>query len=101
MSACPQCDGLAQGQDVQTPADYRNLARQLAQRVDAGDLALIRADCPLADLFLPVWPGDVLVHEFQCTACRRRFKLLADTYHGRVEWKALAQGNTGAAVDLD
>jgi hypothetical protein len=36
-----------------------------------------------------VWPGDLLEHDFRCTACGREFVLRADTFHGNVSWDPL------------
>jgi len=55
--------------------------------VNRGSLFLVHAHCPLEDVLGPVWPGDSLSHDLQCTACGRDFHLHADTYHGWVSWE--------------
>jgi hypothetical protein len=87
MDLCSKCNGFAERIALPSPAQYRDLARQLIQIVDEGTFKLTYADCPLSDLFDPTWPGDTLSHDFRCTTCGRLFHLHANTYHGGASWR--------------
>jgi len=87
VDSCQTCEGLSERFRIATPEEYRESVRQLKEMVGRGSLKLVHADCPLEDILnQPQWPGDVLVHDFQCAACGRGFHLCADTYHGHVDW---------------
>jgi len=66
--------------NIGSPYEYRDLARQLIEIVGQGTFRIVRATCPLEDLFNPQFPGDILTHDFECFACGQRFSLFADTY---------------------
>ena len=85
--ACTKCVGFSQSFEVNTPDEYRKIARQLIQTVNEGTFLLLSGSCLLEEILGETFPGDVLVHDFQCFACGRKFHLHADTYHGRVRWK--------------
>ena len=85
---CPKCKGFAQRMNISSPREYRDIARQLIEICAQGTFRILKASCPLEELFQPTWPGDVLTHDFECFACGQRFLLSADTYHGRVSWEA-------------
>src|SRR5258708_37568526 len=85
---CPKCQGFAERMNFREPWEYRERARQLAEIVRQGTLRVVKASCPLEDLFKPTWPGDTVIHEFECFACGQRFSLSADTYHGSASWEA-------------
>ena len=70
------------------PREYRDIARQLIEVVAQGTFRMVKASCPLEDLFKQRWPGDVLTHKFECFACGQLFSLSADTYHGNASWEA-------------
>jgi len=86
MNSCPKCSGFSQRLNIHTPSEYQDIVRQLIEIVGQGTFSLIRADCPLEEILEPIWPGDSLVHEFQCFMCDRKFTLSADTYHGHASW---------------
>ena len=86
MVACTKCNGFSQRINIQTPSEYRDIARQLIEIVEQGAFLLVRADCPLQEILEPTLPGDFVVHEFECFVCGRKFSLSADTYHGNVHW---------------
>jgi hypothetical protein len=70
-----------------SPRDYRDIARQLIEIVGQGTFRMVKASCPLEDLFKPQGPGDIVIHDFEFP-CGQRFSLFADTYHGRASWQA-------------
>ncbi|UWZ84729.1 hypothetical protein [Occallatibacter riparius] len=70
-----------------SPREYRDLVRQLIEIVSQGTLLIVHADCLLNEVLGPIWPGDSLSHDFQCTTCGRAFKLHVDTYHGGAGWE--------------
>lgn len=87
---CPKCQGFAERMNFSSPREYRDRARQLIEIVGQGTLRVVKASCPLEDLFKSPWPGDIVTHEFECFACGQRFSLFADTYHGNASWEAEA-----------
>jgi hypothetical protein len=84
---CPKCQGFAERTNFREPWEYRDLARQLIEIVGHGTFRIVKASCPLEDLFKSPWPGDVLTHEFECFSCGQGFSLSADTYHGHGSWE--------------
>ena len=86
MSSCPKCDGFSQRFNIGSLREYRDIVRQLIEIVNQGTFFLMRASCPLQDVFNTPVPGDTILHDFQCTACGRAFLLGADTYHGNASW---------------
>ena len=84
---CAKRDGFAERQNFDNTRDYRNIARQLIEIVGEGTFWIVRATCPLEDLFGPKWPSDIVSHEFECLTCGRRFSRFADTYHGTAGWR--------------
>jgi hypothetical protein len=89
MPDCSKCSGFSQRLNFERPHEYLDIVRQLIEVVEQGTFLLVKADCPLEDLFQSSWPGDVVVHEFACAACGRTFKLSADTYHGNAHWSPI------------
>lgn len=89
MAPCPKCEGFTRSFDMSKPREYLGIARKLMHVVDDGTFLMVHATCPLQDLFRPEWPGNVVEHGFQCTACGRSYHLFADTYHGRASWDML------------
>ena len=87
MDRCPICDGISQRFDLPGPEEYKKLVRRLMEMVKSGALKVVQASCPMEDIFGPKWPSDIVIYNFQCTACRRAFHLFADTYHGRATWE--------------
>jgi hypothetical protein len=87
VAGCAKCEGFSECINFEGPGEYRDIARQLIKLVDQETFVLVKADCPLADLFNAQRPGDVLEHDFRCAACGRMYKLSADTYHGSASWK--------------
>lgn len=86
---CRRCALLAIPREFLTPSEYRELARRLRE---GRDLRLVRGTCPLEALdSAGPWPADILEHEFACAECGARFRLWADTYHGRASWSAAAR----------
>ena len=68
------------------PREYLELARRLLNAVNEGKLSVIECSCPLQDLFSAEWPANLVEHDFECSACGRKFQLFADTYLGRAGW---------------
>jgi hypothetical protein len=89
MLPCSLCGPFAE--NIQFPAqrDYQDFVRRLIDSVAQGRLRILEASCPLEDVLQPVWPDDVVVHRFYCTACSRQYNLRADTYHGYGNWRPL------------
>jgi hypothetical protein len=75
-----------EGQSLDKPREYLELARRLLGLVNDGVFVMTASTCPLQDLSNPQWPADTVEHNFQCTACGRSFQLFADTYHGHAGW---------------
>jgi hypothetical protein len=86
MNFCPKCVDFAEKINTREPSEYRRIVRQLIEAVQQGTLFLVYAVCPLEEILGPTFPGDVLIHKFECLMCGRRFELNADTYHGNVNW---------------
>jgi hypothetical protein len=86
VAGCAKCGGFSERINFNHSDEYRNIARQLIEVVAQGTFQIVQEDCPLQDLFKPVWPGDVLEHTFRCTTCSRSYRLSADTYHGHASW---------------
>ena len=86
MNSCPECCGFSERLNLGTPREYLDIVRQLIEIVQQGTFLLVRADCSLHELPGQTWPGDILIHEFECFACGRSFELSADTYHGHAHW---------------
>ena len=86
MAFCPQCEQLKDGLSFNKPQEYLELARRLLNSMNQGAFTLTESTCPLQDLFNSEWPGELVEHNFQCTACGRTFQLFADTYHGHAGW---------------
>ena len=83
---CSRCDGFAERLNFASLRDYLDIVRQLIEVVSEGTFRILRADCPLRDMFNTPMPGDTVFHEFACTNCDQRFTLFADTYHGNASW---------------
>ena len=83
---CFKCDGFGERQNFPTRREYLSVAKQLIQVLNDGTFNLVRADCPLEEMFETPMPGDVVSHEFACSACGRQFVLSADTHHGHGSW---------------
>jgi hypothetical protein len=86
MASCPKCDGFSQGFNIGTLREYQDIVRQLIEIVGQGTFFLVRASCPLQDVFNTPVPGDTISHDFQCLMCGRTFHLGADAYHGNASW---------------
>ena len=54
---CPKCQGFAERMNLSMSREYRDIARQLIEIVGQGTFRIVRASCPLEDLFKPQWPG--------------------------------------------
>ena len=86
MASCPKCDGFTERFNIDGIREYRNIVRQLIEIVDQGTFWLMKASCSLQDVFNTPMPGDIIMHDFQCSTCGRAFHLAADTYHGNASW---------------
>lgn len=86
MAACPRCAELQTALSIEKPSEYLELARRLIGLIDKGVVVLTESSCTLEALFNSEWPADTAEHNFQCTACGRKFQLFADTYHGHAGW---------------
>ena len=84
--SCGECADLSERRHFSESREYRAIARRLMEIVGQGRFVLLKASCPLRELFGPVWPGDLLEHIFRCAKCGDEFRLFADTWHGSVEW---------------
>jgi hypothetical protein len=89
MASCPKCAEFTRGHDISAPREYLKIARRLMDVVSDGTFLMVHATCPLQDLFNPQWPGNVVEHGFQCTACGRNYQLFADTFHGNASWSVM------------
>lgn len=87
MERCPNCESFKERRDFKQAREYLGFAHQLIDVVNQGAFVMVHATCPLQELFNPRWPGNVVEHGFQCTACGRSYQLFADTYHGRAGWE--------------
>jgi transposase-like protein len=87
MERCPNCERFKDSRDFTQPREYLIVARELIDVVNQGAFVMVHATCPLQELFNPQWPGKVVEHGFQCSACGRSYQLSADTYHGRASWE--------------
>ena len=94
---CGQCADFSERRLFSQPREYRDIAQQLMEIVRQGDFVLLKASCPLRELFGPVWPGDLLEHIFKCARCGDEFRLFADTWHGSVEWGPVGNEDAGLA----
>jgi hypothetical protein len=88
--SCKRCEGFSERRNFSHPRDYRDIVRQLMDVIEQGTFVLVKASCPLYELLGPVWPGDILEHVFECTACGSKYRLMADTWHGSVNWGPMA-----------
>jgi hypothetical protein len=95
MAECAQCKDLVEGQSLDKPREYLELALRLLNLVKDGGFVLTESTCSLEDLFKPQWPFDTVEHNFECASCGRRFQLFADTYHGHAGW-----GLTGPPIKI-
>ena len=86
MAACLKCGGFSERLNIGSLGEYQDIVRQIIEVVNQGTFSLVRADCPLQDVFNTPLPGDCIFHDFRCTACGRAFHLFADTYHGHASW---------------
>jgi hypothetical protein len=87
VAPCAKCDGFSEAINFDSPQDYLDIVRQLMEIVGEGTFLLVRADCPLKEMFTLPWLSDCIQHNFQCILCGRSFELIADTHHGRAGWK--------------
>ena len=85
---CEQCEGLAERLVIRGGEDYKRIAAQLIAMVDRGSLqAIAEWGGSLHEVVTsPTWPDDLIVQTLECTKCRTKFELSADTYHGRADW---------------
>jgi hypothetical protein len=90
VAGCAKCEGFSERLNLEHPHEYQAIAQQLIEVVEQGTFVIVRATCPLKELFGPQWPGDVIEHEFRCVTCGRRYELSADTYHGHASWSPVA-----------
>lgn len=86
MASCSKCDGFAERFNIGSLREYLDIVRQLIEIVNQGTFFLVRASCPLQDMFNTPMPGDIISHDFRCLMCEREFRLSADTYHGGASW---------------
>ncbi len=88
---CSRCDGFLETRRVDTPYEYRDLARQILEIVEENTFRLVTGTCPLDEILTArPWPADYVYHVLECTTCSRRFELGVDTYHGRGEWRVMS-----------
>lgn len=94
LRSCTSCGDLSEVVEIHTPG-------QLAQaiRVVRGNLAdgtLVEASPDARDAFDSLqergpWP-DYIEHEFNCSRCGQRFRLVAEAYHGAGgRWEPIAE----------
>jgi hypothetical protein len=88
---CNQCKGFSERFRLSTPREYLDLVRQLEELVATGVFQLLQGTCTLKELLeRGPWPDDVISHIFECSNCRQKFKLAAETYHGSgATWEML------------
>ncbi len=88
--ACARCKHLADEIAITMPIHLRAAMALAADNVLAGVIEEIEGDRDLpwakaskeAALGQDSW-ADILYYRFECTSCGQRFKLAAETYHGR------------------
>jgi hypothetical protein len=88
--SCARCKHLDDEITITMPIHLRAAIALAADNVDAGVIKLIEGDIDFpferaskeAPLGKDSW-SDITYHRFACTSCGQRFKLAAETYHGR------------------
>lgn len=88
--SCARCKHLDDEITITMPIHLRAAIALAADNVDAGVIKLIEGDLDFpfasaskeAPLGKDSW-SDITYHRFACTSCGQRFKIAAETYHGR------------------
>ena len=88
--ACERCKHLDEEITMTMPTHLRAALALAAGNVEAGVIKLIEGDLDFpfesaakeAVLGKNSW-SDITYQRFECTTCGQRFKLAAETYHGR------------------
>src|SRR5579875_798321 len=86
MRNCSNCEELPERFNIGSLREYRAVILQLIEFTNRGTLVLEYADFPLREMLKTPIPGDSAEHYFRCSACRRTFRLSADTFHGGASW---------------
>jgi hypothetical protein len=88
--ACDRCKHLDDKIEIVMPIHLRAAMALAADNLSAGVIKEIEGgrDFPFADASKDIALGkdswaDILYYCFACTECGQRFKLAAETYHGR------------------
>jgi hypothetical protein len=86
MKVCTECSQLPERRNLLALWEYRDFVRALIECVRNGTLVLRSADFALEEMLRDPLPGDIAVHNFECSHCGRLYSLSADTYHGSAKW---------------
>ena len=93
---CERCEELHQRCEIRTPGELAKAIRIIQASLDGGTLeqaqraGLGASTVPFASIGEGGPWDDVLLYEFFCRSCGARFRLSAETYHGRGgEWQPL------------
>ena len=87
MSKCQNCINFSQRMSARTPNKLSALISKVKQAVQEGVLTEINSgQYDYVEAFEKInssggWP-DIIENEFECTVCKKRYVLFADTYHG-------------------
>src|SRR5262245_22237978 len=93
---CERCEELHQRIAIRSPGELTRAIRVIHSNLEDGTLEQARrTDVGSSTTpFLSVpesgpW-DDILLYDFSCCSCGSRFRLSAETYHGRGgEWRAI------------
>jgi hypothetical protein len=94
--SCERCDELHQLIEIRSPGELAKAIRVIQANIEDGTLEQTqRADVGASTTPFRSVPDsgpwdDILLYEFACRSCSSRFRLSADTYHGRGgEWRSV------------
>ena len=94
VSACTSCVDLREVAEIKSPAQLAQAIRVVRGNLADGTLVEASSDAPGAFDSLQEgapWP-DYIEHEFNCSRCGQRFRLVAETYHGAGgRWEPIAE----------
>jgi len=100
--SCSRCKELHLRFEIRSPGELAKAIRIIQANLQDGSLEQVPGEgvgVP-AEPFLSLsesgpW-DDVLLYEFSCRSCGSRFRLSADTYHGRGgDWLPMDEPSTG------
>ena len=87
---CKHCKDLCTTYDFGGYQDLTKAIRNAKKYISDGIIRLIQTQnftgCPWNEVNEEGPWHDIVEYNFECTYCRQRFKLFADTYHGHGKW---------------